>query len=274
MTNIENSRQRVEIKQTKRRKRDVNWIWRNANSPTFWATTYLLLIPVFGALFWHNYSSFKVGSSQETKEYQEYLSDFENELNSVARAMLASRCGNCRITEPSFALDANPSKENEGRFSVRYEDIDGVQQPLTGRFKLVLEVDKDGFGYFLLLEEFKSESIRVLPGMSIEKKALPLPEWLSETAVSGIGSAGHLITGNVSAFELLNMWSGVLDDNSRHFGTFLYLSVVTITTLGFGDIVPLDSTGRFLVAVEAVLGVVLMGLFLNAIAKNASIRSG
>jgi Ion channel len=45
-----------------------------------------------------------------------------------------------------------------------------------------------------------------------------------------------------------------------------YLSAATITTLGFGDVVPLTSTARLLVGLEALLGVAIIGLFLNACA--------
>lgn len=44
-----------------------------------------------------------------------------------------------------------------------------------------------------------------------------------------------------------------------------YLSAVTITTLGYGDIVPLTGLTRSLIAFEAILGVVLIGLFLTAL---------
>jgi len=50
----------------------------------------------------------------------------------------------------------------------------------------------------------------------------------------------------------------------RGYPRFLYLSAVTITTLGFGDIVPVNDTARLLVGAESVLGVLLAGLFLNA----------
>jgi len=53
-----------------------------------------------------------------------------------------------------------------------------------------------------------------------------------------------------------------------HFSRMLYLSAVTVTSLGYGDIVPLTITTRLLVASEAVLGVVTAGLFLNAIASR------
>ncbi len=50
-------------------------------------------------------------------------------------------------------------------------------------------------------------------------------------------------------------------------GRMLYLSAVTITTLGYGDIVPVTSTTRAIVACEAVVGVLIVGLFINSIAN-------
>jgi hypothetical protein len=47
-----------------------------------------------------------------------------------------------------------------------------------------------------------------------------------------------------------------------------YFSSVTITTLGFGDIVPVTNKARNLISVEAILGVVLIGLFLNALSRR------
>jgi hypothetical protein len=46
----------------------------------------------------------------------------------------------------------------------------------------------------------------------------------------------------------------------------VYLSAVTVTTLGFGDITPVSQTARLFVALEAVLGVVLIGVFLSRLA--------
>ena len=46
----------------------------------------------------------------------------------------------------------------------------------------------------------------------------------------------------------------------------LYLSAVTITTVGYGDIVPLTDLARAAVATEAITGIILIGLFLNALA--------
>ncbi|MGL1861449.1 MAG: potassium channel family protein [Pseudodesulfovibrio sp.] len=50
----------------------------------------------------------------------------------------------------------------------------------------------------------------------------------------------------------------------------LYFSAVTITTLGFGDIVPISDKNRRLVTLESILGAVFIGLFLNALANKAN----
>jgi hypothetical protein len=56
-------------------------------------------------------------------------------------------------------------------------------------------------------------------------------------------------------------------------GTFfrmLYLSWITITTVGYGDIVPMTPWARFFVGVEATFGIILLGLLVNSIVSAAS----
>lgn len=48
-----------------------------------------------------------------------------------------------------------------------------------------------------------------------------------------------------------------------NFPRMLYLSMVTITTLGFGDIVPLTSITRMLIGLESTIGVIILGWFVN-----------
>jgi hypothetical protein len=43
--------------------------------------------------------------------------------------------------------------------------------------------------------------------------------------------------------------------------------------VGYGDIVPLTACARSLVAIEAVAGVVLIGLFINSLFQDRSSRS-
>lgn len=52
----------------------------------------------------------------------------------------------------------------------------------------------------------------------------------------------------------------------------LYFSVVVVTTLGFGDIVPATDGARAAVMFEVLLGVLLIGLFLSSLALRAGWR--
>jgi hypothetical protein len=61
---------------------------------------------------------------------------------------------------------------------------------------------------------------------------------------------------------------------SLDFERMLYLSAITITTVGYGDIVPLSPWTRTLVATEAVYGVVVAGMFLASLALASRRRTG
>ncbi|MDN2664947.1 potassium channel family protein [Psychromonas sp. 14N.309.X.WAT.B.A12] len=50
----------------------------------------------------------------------------------------------------------------------------------------------------------------------------------------------------------------------------MYFSVVTITTLGYGEITPATDIARVLTALEALSGIFLIGLFLNSLAHRYS----
>lgn len=60
----------------------------------------------------------------------------------------------------------------------------------------------------------------------------------------------------------------------RTFQECLYFSIVTITTLGYGDITPQGTIGQLVCASEPLFGIVLIGLFLNSVAsaRNEVIR--
>ncbi len=48
----------------------------------------------------------------------------------------------------------------------------------------------------------------------------------------------------------------------------IYFSVITITTLGYGDIYPFDDYARIFTAIEALLGLLIIGFFLNSLAHT------
>lgn len=70
--------------------------------------------------------------------------------------------------------------------------------------------------------------------------------------------------------SLQDSFDGFPARSSGAFGRLLYFSAVTQTTLGFGDIVPISDRTRLVVGIQSVLGIILIGLFLNSLAGARS----
>jgi len=84
-----------------------------------------------------------------------------------------------------------------------------------------------------------------------------------------------LVVAKQTAQGISRVSAAFLGDPSQASGLYLrmlYLSATTITTLGIGDIQPVSSAGRTWVSAEAILGIVLAGLFLSAIGSRALAR--
>jgi hypothetical protein len=72
-------------------------------------------------------------------------------------------------------------------------------------------------------------------------------------------------------FSLGMAAKGLPFSSSGSFGRMFYFSAVTITTLGYGDIVPITNIARIVTSIESILGVVLIGLFLNSLTREKTI---
>lgn len=60
------------------------------------------------------------------------------------------------------------------------------------------------------------------------------------------------------------------DGAGTDFGSWLYYSIVTITTLGFGDYTPAHGWAQAVTAVEVMCGLTILGFFLNAVGSMKS----
>jgi hypothetical protein len=72
------------------------------------------------------------------------------------------------------------------------------------------------------------------------------------------------------AREILDQYGGNPSSDTHSLLRLLYLSTVVVTTLGLGDIVPMTWLARLCVGLEAFLGVIVAGLFLNSIFAYAA----
>jgi hypothetical protein len=78
---------------------------------------------------------------------------------------------------------------------------------------------------------------------------------------------------NAEEEQIFRLFSGLGGNAlaiSGGFGRMLYFSTIVITTVGFGDVVPMTGLARGAVGTEALFGIIIAGLFLNAIAYRSS----
>lgn len=79
----------------------------------------------------------------------------------------------------------------------------------------------------------------------------------------------------VPVFALIYFWLPdsqfrIPDGGTADYSGWLYYSIVTITTLGFGDYTPQGHEAQWFTACEVILGLVVSGFFLNAVASMKS----
>lgn len=60
------------------------------------------------------------------------------------------------------------------------------------------------------------------------------------------------------------------DGAGTDYGSWLYYSIVTITTLGFGDYTPAHGWAQGITAIEVMCGLIILGFFLNAVGSMKS----
>lgn len=60
------------------------------------------------------------------------------------------------------------------------------------------------------------------------------------------------------------------DGGTTDFGSWIYYSIVTITTLGFGDYTPTAGLAQTVTAIEVMCGLIFLGFFLNAVGSMKS----
>lgn len=84
-----------------------------------------------------------------------------------------------------------------------------------------------------------------------------------------------LYIGLVPLFALIYWWLPdnqfrIPDNSGVDYGSWLYYSIVTISTLGFGDYTPAHGWAQAVTAIEVMCGLLTLGFFLNAVGSMKS----
>jgi voltage-gated potassium channel len=76
----------------------------------------------------------------------------------------------------------------------------------------------------------------------------------------------------LGAFAEYIVESSIEGTKINTFGDALWWSIVTVTTVGYGDIYPITTAGRFIASILMVIGIMILGMFVSTLG-NALIES-
>ena len=161
--------------------------------------------------------------------------------------------------------------EQPTEFYLDSEDINGVLNPFFKRYvadQQFIRAFKEKHPFWGLVWRWSSDygrslglwafwSLLIALSFSLVYMQAPTwyPEWLQETMPQF-----HQMTGN-QADEPLTFWKS------------FYFSIVTFTTLGFGDVVADNTSARILVTLEVIFGYVMLGGLISIFANKLASRS-
>jgi voltage-gated potassium channel Kch len=243
----------------------------------------LLLIPVFGLFYSHlPPGSFHDSNIQREQPLAKDAERLRVALSGAINARMTTRTWHALGAPvgvvPARAEVGYVSHTPEGRLVVEvhgyYKGVGRAAGHVAGAFTQWVRIDLNGFigigplgGYLVTLSDPEGNAIKrnaAVPPVSV---VFPLV---------GIGRSqdstdGVLLMDRTTFSRLAHFYKAAEGDPHYASGLFwrmVYGSAVTVTTVGFGDITPVSSKARLLVGVEAVLGIVFIGLFLNALANR------
>lgn len=240
---------------------------------------YLLSIPAFAGV----YAAFSTEFYSATAKYEYFRSlaatavlddvrsamvdNFRTTHGSVERVS-----GSWRVNITAFSVDWPTIMPEELRLVVRASALH--EAPPVGWRVFTFPIDMSGIPlasrvgdhetYLNVVNEAPVEGLDpafLFPCHNGEARTcLPVP---SRTAGSRLERAREALLGFPNPYMY---WT------PSRFVRMLYFSAVTISTLGYGDIVPISTRARAVVTLEVIWGPILLGLFLNSLITETSQR--
>ena len=250
----------------------------------YWALLYLALIPIYAAIyyflipnhFYHSTVQYEQSFNQDASNILKGLKDeITNNFREKHKSDIATIYG-YNIHIGSLKIRELNIKEDEVSFSLGFNigrpDAGGHLSPIV---KYSLKDREE------LLELAKGEWIHN-KFLTTEELEVPLPQLPDNAnmydllrtiiprdyAKDVVPDVVMMPISSKLDSEIRNYASGTRGfpaKSSGHFMRLLYLSAITITTVGYGDILPITTTARALVSSEAILGIIIIGLFLNSL---------
>jgi hypothetical protein len=273
-----------------RRNKSSLKVWIKKKSPLFWAGCYAGTFGLFGVLYllisYWDVHSFYQSTSRYERRYRDDQTRIARDLQSDIRRVLKLTVGSDRrgggyepVVENVTAHHLRVQQDQSAGFLVTFfVDVPVIDERLDRlrysiRFTVAGTVD-DTENANLRVTDYFVGSVEAPPNGG--KAVMPPAERVHSIAV-GDPLWSIFRTGEVPAISSVPGLTGLVEEAegwpSVELGNYairmFYLSAVTITTTGFGDILPLTTLTRFLTGLEALLGTFWFGLFLYALPQRS-----
>lgn len=249
-----------------------------------YALAYLLLIPTFAFVYWllpyHFYHS--------TVQYEDVLSaDADDILRDIRSSIIEefkrshgdfkAEQGDWSLNITSMSVHSLKPEADRTRFTMRLEfwglnDMKGVQSSvpvnvyIENRMSFGSKSPGEDLVVFKKPEIVNAKQLQVSPSLIFPFK-LNKSSWPASAKSDSVWfPVSESLHERILAFS--QTVKGFPAKASGAYARMFYFSAVTITTLGYGDIVPITTMSRTLVAFESIIGIVLIGLFLNSLSRE------
>ena len=241
---------------------------------------FAILYTYFSNDFYYSFSNKEIIFDKNYSYIENYLensikSNFRNYYNSNYLVFF----NNCY---EDFLFDVNDLKIKETRINNKYLESDifivlkdsrnNLEYNAVITLKILEELSiKNEDNIYKQCKISTKSSNKILDGLDIEK--IFRVKCLDEVLDVGI-IIDEKINEKFNQYIINNDGNPSLNKNNFfyyikfNFPRMFYLSMVTITTLGFGDIVPLTNTTRMLIGLESTIGVIILGWFANKSLKG------
>ena len=247
------------------------------------AISYFLLIPIFAGIYWvclpndfyHSTVQFEyVPMNRSATRILDGLQ--KSIIERISSSPKGGTCGGWTLLTDSVHVHSLSAHDGKIAFGVSGEMLQetprGLEQSIFHeRYAMTLNQR---------IIAFPKNSEPVVSYMLVPDTPIPTKYPFGEDPFFCIFPASETMAGtlqiNQSLSNDLNNFASAVRGFPAHvegqFWRLLYFSGTTVTTLGFGDIVPLTTRARLAVLCESILGILLMGLFLNALGREIKTR--
>lgn len=247
--------------------------------PLYYLVAYLLCVPLFALVYWNLPGGFyapyvkmeksarndiKVVAKVVEGAFQQHLTTLEMRRetfhNQISNPIDDWKIDAGGVYALSGVVEGNEIKMRfGGRLTNRAGDVVFAEIPIiVERYNIIYENRDDV--YVRMDYDYKL----------LDEKRGQFRDYMQRYHVfRGMPIAQFSTNDRLMIARYIEGYGGDPNSISDSYLRMLYFSVVVITTVGFGDIVPMTTAARTWVAAEAIIGIILAGLFINAAASGA-----